>query len=101
MCLRPVTLALVPGRLGWEDRELELSLQYTSRHISKISKQMAFNLRKKKEKKKHKKAASQDEASVVGLVFFSSGWALYTVRRGSLTSEGPLSRPRKIMVLWY
>lgn len=36
---------------------------------------------------------------MVGLVFFSSGWALYTVRRGSLTSEGPLSRPRKVVEL--
>lgn len=88
-------MALVVGRLGREDGEQELSLQYAPRPISKISKQMAFNLRGKK---KHKKAASQDEASVVGLAFFSSGWAHYRVGRGSLRSEGPHSQPRKVLV---
>jgi hypothetical protein len=55
VCLRPVTLALVLGRLRREDGELELSLQYTSRCITKICKHIAFNLRKKKKKKKNMK----------------------------------------------
>lgn len=57
---------------------------------------MAF---KEEEKKSMKKTTSQDEASVVGLAFFSSGWAHYTVGRGSLRSEGPHSQPRKVVVL--